>query len=298
MMETRRGWYCARERIGEPPFASPPSESWLFAQAALGKCATDSPEQATAAPAAQELSEWVATVSTGPGPRRAHSAPQPDEALLFAQELRGDPPIDEEVLRDWVAAITGCEDTTSVCEGEWDPAKHPRGGYSQNVGWFLSAGTSGGESHASDPSRWYLRSEEKGTWLGAKGDSKLRLNKAINVDGKLVKEIEYKKGVPLLHKFVHPGKTVAIVLTGDNRVEAPQIRATNKYGPNGRVDPHEVRHALRIYREQMGSANYLKTQGPRSFDFGAAAARAKEELRTRLTGASQRHAPQQLGPVY
>ncbi|MBS0211115.1 MAG: hypothetical protein JSS27_19390 [Planctomycetes bacterium] len=38
-------------------------------------------------------------------------------------------------LREWVASIT-------TTEGTWDPAKHPRGGYPQNRGWWSPGGGS------------------------------------------------------------------------------------------------------------------------------------------------------------
>ena len=78
---------------------------------------------------------------------------------------------------------------------------------------------------------------------------------------------------------------------------APQIQVTNTYGPSGLVDPHEVSEALKAYRDQMGSANYLKAVKGTGFNFNAAAASAKQELRTRFIDACQKGAPRPSGPT-
>jgi hypothetical protein len=78
---------------------------------------------------------------------------------------------------------------------------------------------------------------------------------------------------------------------------APQIEVTNKYGGNGLVNPTEVVEALKAYRQQMQSLNYLMDTKSKDFDFDASAARAKQELKKRLIKASQKDAPRQTGPV-
>jgi hypothetical protein len=79
---------------------------------------------------------------------------------------------------------------------------------------------------------------------------------------------------------------------------APHIEVTNPYNPDGRVDPADVEYALKIYRGAMQSANLLKAQGRKDFDFDSAAARAKQELKERLTRACQKRAPQKPSPAY
>jgi hypothetical protein len=72
---------------------------------------------------------------------------------------------------------------------------------------------------------------------------------------------------------------------------APTIQVTNPYSPDGRVDPHEVTDALKTYRQAMEAANILKAHNTKDFDFPAAAARAKQELKERLTKACQKKTP-------
>ncbi len=52
---------------------------------------------------------------------------------------------------------------------------------------------------------------------------------------------------------------------------APQIQVTNIYGPDGLVDPGEIKDALRIYRDDMEQANLLRARQVKDFDFDAAA---------------------------
>ena len=40
-------------------------------------------------------------------------------------------------------------------------------------------------------SKWYLPGDERGEWLGEKGNSKFRLKKPIDANGKLVKELSF-----------------------------------------------------------------------------------------------------------
>jgi hypothetical protein len=55
---------------------------------------------------------------------------------------RSDIPLSEST-RAFVDAITGPE-MSRLCEGGCDPAKHPRGGYPQNRGWWSPASGGGG----------------------------------------------------------------------------------------------------------------------------------------------------------
>lgn len=81
---------------------------------------------------------------------------------------------------------------------------------------------------------------------------------------------------------------------------APQIKVTNppqsKDGA-GLIDPHEIAAALREYREQMQNANYRRNVHLKGFDFEAAAAHNKQELRDRLERASQKRGLARRGPA-
>jgi hypothetical protein len=78
---------------------------------------------------------------------------------------------------------------------------------------------------------------------------------------------------------------------------APQIQVTNVYGPNGLVDPDEIAEALRVYRQEMFRANYLRALKGPGYNFAAAAATAKQELKAQLIKACQKQTPRQSGPV-
>ena len=127
---------------------------------------------------------------------------------------------------------------------EWNEADHPRQPKGTSAGgeWAPKGGGgasgqavgAGGQTKAggkaakgvasptvsqSDPSRWYLPSEAKGQWVGAKGDGALRLHEPIDANGKLVHKIEFTKGVPVLDKYALPGNTATIILTGDHTTD-------------------------------------------------------------------------------
>lgn len=147
---------------------------------------------------------------------------------------------------------------------EWDP-NQPR----DNLGRWTSTGGGGGgasggasgsggrvagsaeriAANPSDPSRWYLPSDAKGEWLGAKGESTFRLKKPINVNGKLVHEIEFIKGVPVLDKFALPGNAATIILTGDHPTdirhaeEAWRNLNPGKKLPDNATFHHDLLHA-------------------------------------------------------
>lgn len=79
-------------------------------------------------------------VAPGRRPRSPVSDSPPSEAWLFAQAVLGQPvgpsaaQAEAEMAawehRQWLAAVA------PMLEGRWDPAKHPRGAYPQNRGWF------------------------------------------------------------------------------------------------------------------------------------------------------------------
>jgi len=124
--------------------SSPPSEVELFAHAVFGT-------PLRSARAEQELLEFAAAISAQhsgqllrarqpQGPIAAGASPR-SEVQQFAEALLGHPVSDVEhrqELLEFVAAIT------TMHEADWDAAKHPRGSYPQNRGWFSPAdGTSG-----------------------------------------------------------------------------------------------------------------------------------------------------------
>ena len=81
---------------------------------------------------------------------------------------------------------------------------------------------------------------------------------------------------------------------------APQIKVTNtpQSGDGaGLVDPQEIAAALHGYREQMQNANLRRNVGLKGFDFDAAAAHNKQQLRNRLERASQKRGPASRGPA-
>jgi hypothetical protein len=119
-----------------------------------------------------------------------------------------------------------------------------RGYYEQNRGWYSPKDA----VSPNDPTHWYLPSADKGEWLGAKGDSAFRLKEPINVNGRLVREIQYMKGLPVLEKFALPGKTASIVLTGDTKTDIRNAKSAwqelnpGKPLPEGATFHHDLLH--------------------------------------------------------
>ncbi len=226
----------------------PPSEAWLFAQAILGrpiprvirpeaKAKTQREElgrlarfsyrhaeelrrlQSTEANARRdrELLEWTAQFS----------AEAQDKFHVIQQ-------IEAQESRASHANERFAESDSHVIK--WNEADHPRApkGTLKGGQWVPKGGGGGGTSssdgkiarsaervaaNTSDPSRWYLPSGAKGEWVGAKGDSTFRLKTPVDVNGKLVHEIHFTKGVPVLDKFALPGNTATIILTGDHTTD-------------------------------------------------------------------------------
>ena len=101
--------------------------------------------------------------------------------------------------------------------GQWAPKG---GGGASGGGSGFGGRVAGGAqqipANPSVPSRWYLPSDAKGDWLGAKGHSTFRLKTPVEINGKLLRDIEFTNGVPVLDKFALPGNTATIILTGDH----------------------------------------------------------------------------------
>jgi len=107
--------------------AAAPSESWLFAQAILGKPIPDPQAAAKRAQADRELLERLATFST----RHEIQLRQLLSEEAAAREAQTPNP--------WAPA-------PSAAQEAWDPSKHPRQGGPPNAGWFATNGGSGGAS--------------------------------------------------------------------------------------------------------------------------------------------------------
>lgn len=246
---------------------SPPSEARLFAQALLGKTVPN-PFQADAD--ARAYREQVASLADlSPEHERRYRSLLTEEArqaherehLQWLAEISPRHEVQLRSLRKSEAETRHARERWSwlaedahALEAEWDPAKHPRRGAPPNAGWFVSTGSSdakvASQSGASDPSRWYLPADDKGSWTGPKGDSSLRLNQPLDVDGKLVHEIEFRKGVPVLDKFAQRGKTVSIVLTGDSKTDIRNAKAAwlklnpGKTLPRDSIFHHDLLHVV------------------------------------------------------
>jgi hypothetical protein len=241
------------------------TEAWYFAQElrGLGTCrpAVSTPSTVTNAKAFVSGS-----ASSPPAAEGARS-----EAWYFAQALRGKsgdgrPAYMTEA--EWQAEHEQwLRDISTLHEQAWDPSKHPRGGNTKNTGQFsevpgsstkkttidtqpkAASGTASSKSTMAppvdpkDPSRWYLPSDSRGSWSGDKGNSKFRLKTPVDVGGQLVHEIDYKQGVPVLDKHALPGKTVAIVLTGDSRTDIANAKvAWQELNPGKELPPRAVFH--------------------------------------------------------
>jgi hypothetical protein len=157
----------ASSRTSSHGWSSPPVKETNFEREQREWLATISnrPEHASEA-ARQELREWVAAISDVPADELNED--EPDEWSPARQEFF-----------DWLAAVSTAEipaqyrtrtnrsrayeshgsespvnesgaagssaPATRVHE-QWDPAKHPRGGYPQNRGWWSPAGGTGNSS--------------------------------------------------------------------------------------------------------------------------------------------------------
>jgi len=256
---------------------SQPSASWLFAQAILGNPIPDSSRAASDARAARAHRQWLDAVApdrdrSNDPPTDVAAATDASAAWQFAQAIQGKPVVDQQQHRQWLA------DISTMHEGEWDPSKHPRGGFPQNRGWWSSTGgaASGGSDdvlaanaptgsggggkgraakpgRAADPSNWYLPSDEKGTWVGEKGNSAFRFKAPVEVNGKTVEEIVFTNGLPELENFSLPGETATIVLTGDNATDIRNAKKAWLELNPGKVLPPDstFHHDLRQVVEEM-----------------------------------------------
>jgi hypothetical protein len=241
------------------------SEAWYFAQELRGLSV---PRPAAPASSTESPENPFIPRSLGGSPM---AEDERTEAWYFAQALRGNPEVGRPkylTAEEWEAEHEQwLRDVSTVYEQNWDPSKHPRGGNPKNTGQFSevpgssskkSTSSSPAKSTAStastkssvskavdpkDPSRWYLPSDNRGTWSGDKGASTFKLNEPVNVNGRLIHEIEYKKGLPVLEKHALPGITPSIVLTGNNTTDIRNAKtAWLQLNPGKSLPPNTTFH--------------------------------------------------------
>ena len=112
-MTPRDSWHAAPgDWSGKATDGDQSERVRLFAEAVLGKSIPPAPDSAAGLARQRELDEFVRAVRGEP--RRSFSDQELDE---FVRAIR---------------------------EGNYDPAKHPRGAFPQNTGWYSPTGGSGG----------------------------------------------------------------------------------------------------------------------------------------------------------
>ena len=187
----------------------------------------------------RELLEWLAQISTEHAAKLRRLKVEEYEAQEAQQRW-------EHYYEDYSAPIT-----------EWNEVDHPRRGYGLHPGAWVGKGVGGSAAgsvertaaNPSDPSRWYLPSDAKGEWVGAKGHSTFRLKTPVKVNGKLVRDIEFTNGVPVLDKFALPGNTATIILTGDHDTDIIHAKEAwrnlnpGKELPKNATFHHDLLHA-------------------------------------------------------
>lgn len=126
----------------------------------------------------------------------------------------------------------------------------------------LAVSAKGDALNSANPSHWYVPSDAKGAWLGEKGDSTFRLKTPVDVNGKLIHDIEFKKGVPVLDKFTLPGNTATIILTGDHGVDQRRAEAAwRKLNPGMKLpDSATFHHDLLNVAEEVVTIEGKKTK--------------------------------------
>jgi hypothetical protein len=250
---------------GKTPESAAEAEYRLFVKEIFGVDLLAPSAEEAKAQAKREQLEWAATISTRAEDelrrlqREEAAAAERRQLVEWVASIsepswgeRSDIPVSPDV-RESVDPITGF-DAPPVRESNWNPADHPRTGSPPNRGWWASkgggAGGSGAPADASDPSRWYLPSDDKGRWIsGKKGEGIFRLNTPVDVNGKMVRDIKFKNGAPILDGFTLPGKTATIVLTGDgatdirNAEEAWKKLNPGKELPRNATFHHDLLHA-------------------------------------------------------
>ncbi len=136
---------------------SPPSEAWLVAQQLLGKPIPNSAAAAAEARRDREHLEWLAQISTRHEAELRRLRGEEADARRRREQLEWLAKIStrhkselrklqrvEAEAHDAAARSHAFQESVNVQEADWDPAKHPRGSFPQNPGWFSPTGGSSG----------------------------------------------------------------------------------------------------------------------------------------------------------
>ncbi len=135
---------------------SRPSEAWLVAQQLLGKPIPNPAAAAAEARRQREQLEWLAQISTRHEAELRRLRSEEAEARRNREQLEWLAQIStrherelrnlrraEADARQAAARSQAFLESLGVQEAEWDPAKHPRGAFTQNPGWFSPTGGAG-----------------------------------------------------------------------------------------------------------------------------------------------------------
>ncbi len=148
-----------RKQTTEGPGASPPTESWLFAQALLGKAVSSACRTGGAARSKREHLAWLARISTKHESQLRSLLREQVAARAQREQLEWLAKISsrhesqlrslltaEAEAREAQARLKWLVEGSNVQEAEWDPGKHPRRGGAPNAGWFATTGGAGGSA--------------------------------------------------------------------------------------------------------------------------------------------------------
>jgi DNA-directed RNA polymerase subunit F len=147
-----------RKETAERAGASSPSEAWLFAQALLDKPVPSASAAEADARAKREHFEFLAAIA----PERARElrGQLSEEADATAQReqlewLAAISPSHESQLRSLLRTEAEAQehlnwpaDDSNAQEAQWDSAKHPKGGFPENRGWWSPTSGSGNAERA------------------------------------------------------------------------------------------------------------------------------------------------------
>jgi hypothetical protein len=266
LFSARRIWNMTfRLWNGEVAADSSPDEVRSFVEAITGRSTQVLPEACSDQAAEAELREFVRAISTD----HDHWNPNRDRDIhsdrastgwmgedsfsdgvpSFVKAIRGEStPVSTESFSGQPTTAQIQEFLRNIHE-RYNPSE-PRDAIGQ---WTSDGGGSGGgtgrkQAGAQAPkpaerSRHYLPSDTKGTWKGTPGNGKFELEKPIIANGKRVTHIEFKNGLPVLDKFILPGKTATIILTGENGIDqANAKRAWQELNPGKELPPNSVFH--------------------------------------------------------
>jgi hypothetical protein len=145
-----------KETVGEGDGTSTPSESWLFAQALLGRAAPSASSAAADERAKREQLAWLAKISSEHESQLRRSLKEISDATAERAQLEWLAEISprhesqlgrllafEAEARDAQERLERLVGGSPLQEFQWDPAKHPRRGGAPNAGWFATTGGTG-----------------------------------------------------------------------------------------------------------------------------------------------------------